>query len=165
MAALMRFGPLHMVLTALRESQRDRVPRLAAELSYYTVFSIAPSFIVIIAIVGLFVGHEAAQAQLFHFMRAIAGGGAADVIQLLVKGSQNAAHGGIATALATGATVLGAIGVFAQLKDALNIIWGAPERCFDLRRAIRDNALTFGLVVAFGFCSPSRSWSAQQWKR
>ena len=55
---------LSLLKQTLTEWQEDKAPTLAAALAYYTVFSLAPLLIIVIAIAGLVFGADAAQGQI-----------------------------------------------------------------------------------------------------
>src|SRR5690606_22119017 len=103
----------------------EKAPRLAAAVSFYTIFSLPPLLIVTIAIASLFFGEAAVQGRLVNEMQTLMGQDGAMAIQSII---QNANEPGSNTGLAAigGILVLliGASGVFAQLQDALNTIWG-----------------------------------------
>lgn len=144
------------VLPLLKETfaswSEDKAPRLAAALAYYTLFSIAPLVIIAIAIAGLAFGHDAARGQLDDQIRSTVGPKAAQAIQDMVRSANRPAHGIVATVLGIVTLILGASGVFGQLKDALNTIWEvapAPNRGF--WGMVKDRFLSFAMVLVIGF--------------
>lgn len=102
---------------------RHKVPRLAAALAYYTLFSLAPLLVIIIAIVGLVFGSEEARAQLVSQLEATVGGEAADQVSTMIESTQRTGNGLFATLVGVGTLLIGATGVFVQLQTALNEIW------------------------------------------
>src|SRR4030095_1150704 len=54
----------HLIKEAAAERSHDRAPRLGAALAYYTVFSLVPFLVVVIALIGLVFGQEAAQSAI-----------------------------------------------------------------------------------------------------
>ena len=67
------------------EFNRDKVPRLGAALAYYTVFSLAPLLLIVIAISGLVFGHDAARGKIFEQLESVLGQATAAAMQELVK--------------------------------------------------------------------------------
>jgi membrane protein len=134
------------------EWSEDKVPRLAAALAYYTVFSITPLLVVLIAVTGFVFGDEAARGEIFAQVRGLIGAEGADAIEDMIRNASNPRSGLIATVLGVAALVLGATGIFGALQDALNTIWGVePKPGRGFRGIIRDRVLSFGMVVVIAF--------------
>jgi membrane protein len=130
----------------------DGVLRLSAALSYYSVFSIAPLLIVTVYIVGVFYGPEAAEGQLETQLETYIGGPAAAAVQALVKSAHQPLRGGLALTMGLAALIIGASGVFAQLKDALNTIWEVQLKTTSVvRDFIHNRLLSFAMVLVIGF--------------
>lgn len=127
--------------------------RLSSSLAYYAIFSLAPLLVIVVSIAGLVFGEEAARGQLAQQIATLAGAGAGDAIQAAVHSS--ASHqttGVLATIIGSAVLLFGASTVFAELKDALNIIWGVivrPGRPF--LTMVRDRFFSFSIVLAIGF--------------
>lgn len=134
------------------EWNEDNAPRLAAALAYYTVFSIAPLLVVVIAIAGLVFGHEAVTHRLDDQIRGLVGPEGAAIIQEIVRNASQPREGIVATLLGLATLILGAIGVFMQLKSALNTIWEVPPSPGQgILKTISDHLVSFGMVLGVGF--------------
>jgi membrane protein len=130
----------------------DKAPRLAAALAYYTIFSIAPLLIVILAIAGLVFGQKAAQGQLTSQIQQLVGPASAQAIQEMLAHARHPTHSIVATVIGTITLVLGAGGVFGALQDALNTIWGVePKPNAGFMRMVKDRFLSFSMVLGLGF--------------
>lgn len=130
----------------------DKAPRLGAALAYYTIFSLAPLLLVLIAIVGFVFGPQAAQGQIQKQIDGLVGHVAAAAIQEIVKSAHHPGTGAVATIIGIATIVLGAAGFFGQLQDALNTIWGvAPKPGLGFMVLIRQRLLSFFMVVGTGF--------------
>ena len=131
----------------------DGAMRLSSSLAYYAIFSLAPLLVIVVSIAGLVFGEEAARGQLAQQIAKLAGARAGDAIQAAVHSS--ASHqttGVLATIIGSAVLLFGASTVFAELKDALNIIWGVivkPGRPF--LTMVRDRFFSFSIVLAIGF--------------
>jgi membrane protein len=126
--------------------------RMGAALAFYTLFAIAPLFIIVLAIAGLWFGEAAARRELFSQVSGLVGSEGGDAIQALISAANRPKTGAWATVIAVVTLFVGATGVFVQLQDALNSIWGvrrAPGR--GLRNFIKDRLLSFALIVGIGF--------------
>ncbi len=130
----------------------DKASRLAAALSYYTIFSIAPLLVLAIAVAGLVFGREAASNQLFGEIRGLVGDQGAQAIQTMVQNVNNKGGGIAATVVGLFTLLLGASGAFGQLQDALNTIWRVqPKPGQGVKGFLRTRLLSFSMVLVIGF--------------
>ena len=131
----------------------DGAMRLSSSLAYYAIFSLAPLLVIVISMAGLVFGEDAARGQLSQQIATLAGKGAGEAIQAAVQSSAAQKSAGVfATVLSTALLLFGASTVFAELKDALNTIWGVvvkPGRPFFT--LVRDRFFSFSIVLAIGF--------------
>jgi membrane protein len=104
----------------------DRGSRLGAALAFYTILSLSPLLIVVVALAGIFFGADAARGELVVQLRDTVGNDAAAVIEQLVTSSAEMSGGIFATVVAFVVLFFGASGVFAELQSALNTIWKVP---------------------------------------
>ena len=131
----------------------DFAPSMGAAISYYTVFSIAPLLLIVIAIVGFVYGRDAATGQIFDELRGMIGDEGAAAIQGMVKSASDPAKGTIATIIGAVTLLLGATTVFNELQSALDRIWRSPaaEKKEGLWNLLRTRFLSFGLILSAGF--------------
>ncbi len=136
----------------LHEWYEDRAPRLGAALAYYTVFAMAPGLILIIALTALVLGKAAAQSQIIGEMQDLVGVAGAQVIRAAIESAGSAGSSLHTTALGAITLVFGLWGVFGELQDALNTIWGVTARpgrgVFGI---IKARFWSFTVVVGVGF--------------
>lgn len=137
---------------AFSEWIAHRCASKGAALAFYTLFSMAPILLLVIAVAGFFYGAEAAQGQLLGQLKGLMGPKGAEAVQLVLAGARNPGSGTRATVIATALLLLGATSVFAELKDSLDEIWGVPKAAdsswWDI---IRTRLLSFGLIVVLAF--------------
>jgi len=129
----------------------DRAPRMAGALALYTILSAAPLLVIVLAIGGLIFRHADLQGQIVEQMRTLVGDQGADSLRTMMA---SASGPGTGWAMAIGIIVLlvGASGVFAELQDALNTIWGVrPKPGRGLWVMIRDRFLSLTMVFGVGF--------------
>ena len=137
---------------AAGEFSEDKAPRLGAALAYYTMFSIAPLLLVVIAIAGFVFGRDAAQGQIFAQLHGLIGAKGAEALQDMVKSAAKPKTGTLATIVAIVTLLFGAAGVFGQLKDALNTIWNVePKKSGGIFSLIKDRFLSVAMVLGVGF--------------
>jgi membrane protein len=141
-----------MLKETFSEWSEDKASRLAAALAYYTVFSIAPIILIVVAVAGLAFGQEAAQGQIDRQLQSLMGNTGAQAIQQMVAHGREHGAGVIATILGLAALIFGASGTFAELKDSLNTIWEVqPKAGSGILKTIRDRFLSFTMVLGIGF--------------
>ncbi|MBS0659734.1 MAG: YihY/virulence factor BrkB family protein [Verrucomicrobia bacterium] len=146
----MRFFSL--LKTAFDQWVDDGALRLSAALAFYSMFSLSPLVVVAISVAGLVLGEEAVRGQLQDQLRIYIGAPAAASLESLISSAAVPAEswGGAVTGFCT--MLLGASGVFGQLKDALNTIWEVPPKPFGgLREFLHERLLSFGMVLIVGF--------------
>ena len=143
---------LSMLKEAAGEWGNDKASRLAAALSYYTIFSIAPLLIIAIAVAGLVFGHEAASNQIFDQVRGFVGDGGAQAIQAMVASADKKGAGIVATLVGIATLLVGASGAIGQLQTALNTIWEVePKPGQGIKGFLRTRVLTFSMVLVIAF--------------
>ena len=132
--------------------QDDYAQSMGAALAYYTVFSVAPLLVIVVAVAGFFFGQSAAQGELFMQLRDALGDEGAATVQALVKSASGPRNGMLAGAVGVIVLVVGATTVFAELQSALDRIWRVPlqQRGHGIWRLLRGRLLAFGLVVVAG---------------
>lgn len=132
----------------------DNVLRLSAALAYYSysIFSIAPLLVIALGIAGWVLGPDAVRGHLDDQLRAMMGPEAAKAVQSLVQSASKPSDSAWATAIGFLTLLLGASGVFGQLKDALNTIWEVKAlRSSGLFGFVKERLLSFGMVLVIGF--------------
>ena len=135
-----------------KEWSEDKVPRLGAALAYYTVFAIAPLLIIAIAIAGLVFTKSNVQDQVIAQLRTLISDDAARAIQEMLENAGQPKAGILATIIGVVTLLFGASGVFGQLKDAMNTIWGVqPKPGRGIMGIIKDRFLSFTMVLGIGF--------------
>ena len=134
------------------EWYEDRAPRLGAALAYYTVFALAPGLILIIALAALLLGKEAAQGQIISEVQDLAGEAGAQAVLAAIESARNAGGSLLATGLGVVTLLFGLWGVFGELQDALNTIWGVTAtRGRGVIGVIKQRFWSFTVVVGIGF--------------
>jgi membrane protein len=126
---------------------------MGAALSYYTLFSIAPLLVIVIAVAGLLFGEEAARGEIFAQLRGLMGRSGADAVEDLVKHARRPEQGTIATVIGSVVLLFGATTVFGELQNALDRIWRAPARKKEKGwwRLLRTRVLSFGMILGVAF--------------
>jgi membrane protein len=151
----MRISDLPPLLwSTVKSFVSDNVPRLGASLAYYTLFSIAPVLLVVIAIAGAIYGEEAVRGEIVGQLSRLVGTEGARTVEALVENASKPKQGLVATVIGTVTFVLAATGVFLELQAALNLIWrvkAKPTPGLNLRSFLLVRLRSFGLLVSIGF--------------
>src|SRR6266513_1582059 len=145
---------LSLLKQTFSEWLEDKAPQLGAALAYYTVFSLAPLILVLLAIVGLIFQNDPAGAwkktteQMSYFLDK----SAVDVVQNIAQKAAQPGKGLLATIIGIALALFGASGVFGQLQDALNTIWGVKAKPgLGVWGFLRARFLSFAMVAGVCF--------------
>ncbi len=131
---------------------KDKAFRMGAALSYYTIFSIPPLLIMAIALAGFFFGQEAAEGRIVKEIQGLIGKEGAVTVQEMIQSARKQDASIMATLIGLGTLLIGASGVFAQIQDSLNSIWGVepkPNRVWS--DIIKERLGSFTMVFGTGF--------------
>jgi membrane protein len=130
----------------------DKVLKLSAALAYYTIFSLPSMLIVIIGLCSIFYGKEAIQGEIFFQINQYVGAEAALEIQHILQKMALHHDSFVATAVGIITLLFGATGMFGEIQDSINAIWGLktkPEK--GLIKILLNRLLSFSMVVVLGF--------------
>jgi membrane protein len=123
----------------------------AASIAYFTLFSVAPTLLVVIAVAGLAFGQDAAQGAIVDQFSGLMGQATAEALQAMIGSASESMNGTRATVIGLVAILLATTGVFGEVQSSLNTVWDAKSRRSTLSRLVRARIASLGLVVAFGF--------------
>jgi membrane protein len=129
----------------------DEALSRGAAIAFYTVTSIAPVLLIVIAIAGLAFGRDAAENAITEQLSGLMGQQTAEVLQTAVRSASNTSSGVIATIIGVITLIVTASGVFGEMQTALNAIWKAKPKGTTVSRLIRARAASLGLVAVLGF--------------
>jgi len=131
----------------------DYAPSMGAALSYYTLFSIAPLLLIVIAVAGWVFGDEAVRGELTGGLQYLMGEEGAKAIEGLLASVSNPKEGIIASVVGVLVLLLGATTVFGELQNALDRIWRAParEEIGGVFRLLRSRLLSLGMILGIAF--------------
>ncbi len=155
MTAKEKFHPLRswgpLFVQSFNDWLADRALRFSAALAYYSIFAMAPLIIIAIAVAGLIFGEEAARGQVYQQIEWLLGSKGASEIQTLIQASSDTQKSVWATIIGVVTLFIGASGVFGQLKDALNTIWGVMLKPGGIMASLKEYLLNFSMVLGVGF--------------
>jgi membrane protein len=142
-----------LCIDSISRWSEDRAPSMGAALAYYSLFSIAPLLLIVIAVAGSVFGADAARGAIFDELRGMLGADGAAAIQGLLDSVNRNDQSGIGAVIGGALLLIGATTVFAELQGALDRIWRAPPRVErpGWMQFLRARLLSFGLVLGVGF--------------
>src|SRR5690348_5036210 len=139
---------LKKTMTAFGE---DKVLRLSAAMAYYAIFSIGPLLVLMVGLAGLVFGGESVRHEVHQQLQGVLGEKSTGVIESMMT-SRRAGDSLMATVLGAAGLLLGAAGVFGQLQESLNTIWGVtPKPGKSIGIFLRDRFLSMAMVLGIGF--------------
>jgi membrane protein len=127
---------------------------LAASIAFFTIFSLAPLLLLVVAIAGLAFGQDQTTAEIRAQFESLMGPESAQFIAGVISRASKGA-GGVAAVVSIGTLIFGATGVFVQLKAALNTVWGVQIKSEKPRtalvRLLWDRVLSFAMMLVMSF--------------
>jgi membrane protein len=141
-----------MVRRAAEQWDADNVMRLSAAVSMYTILSLSPLLVITIKLAAVALGEERAGAIVRRQVAGQLGPEGAKAVEAMVVNATQSGGGTVAALISLGVLLFTASGVFVELRDSLNHIWGvAPRQGRGWWAAVRDRFETMGMVFVAGF--------------
>lgn len=151
-ALLKRFAPiLKLLKDTFLKWQDDNASWLAAALAYYTLFSLAPLVIIIIAVAGLVFGQDAVQGEIQAQASQLIGPRAARFISVVIESASTPSSGIVATTVGSIVLLFGATNVFAHLQGTLNTIWDVRSEVHWVKSILLERLISMVMIFAIGF--------------
>lgn len=131
----------------------DKILKLSAALAYYTIFSLAPLFLILLFLGGFFLGREAIEGSVYSQAAGFIGKESALQLQTMVKSAAldgSKSNFAIIAGLIT--LLIGATTVFSEIQDSINQIWGLkPKPGKGIMSFLMTRLLSFGVIASLGF--------------
>jgi membrane protein len=145
-------GIWEVIKNSIKGFGEHKVTKISGSLAYYTVFSMAPLLVVVIALCGVFLEKEAAQGQIFSQLKGFLGAETAAQLQELIKKASIADKGVMASVIGGVTLLVGATTIFADIQDSINTIWGIkPKPKRGWLKLLMNRFLSFSVIVSLGF--------------
>ncbi len=140
--------------TLFADSWRDwnaiDAPRLGAALAYYTLLSLAPLLVLVVSIAGVFFRRTLIASGLLWQVRNLMGDVGTRIIRPVLENSKPAT-GIIAGVLGMLTLLVGASGVFLELRDSLDTVWDVkPPYGSGVLSLVRERLSAFLMVLGTG---------------
>jgi membrane protein len=136
----------------LSEFSHDNGFKLSASLSYYAIFALPPLLIIIISLCSFFFGPDAVKGEIFGQIDDLVGSSAALQIQEIIKNAKLYGDNTMTTTISIILLFIGASGVFSEIQDSINFIWGIkakPKR--GLVKFLKNRLASFSMIGSMGF--------------
>ncbi len=145
-------GFLSLLNRSFDDWNRHNDTRMGAALAFYTIVSISPLVVLILAIVSLIFNKNAAEAQLLAKVQQLVGAQGRDSVQTILAHGHHASGGIFSAVIGVIVLFLGASGVFQELRSGLNTIWESEAKVASgVWGMVRERVLSFGMVLSLGF--------------
>ena len=138
--------------------KEDKASRLSAALAYYTIFSLAPMLLIIIAVTSVFLSRDAVQTQILNQVEGLVGAEGRTFISDLLTSASSLGGGILGTIVGVVTLIFGALGVFNELHNALNTVWEVQEEeetesgfLEGIKKLLFGRLLSFGMLLGIGF--------------
>ena len=148
---------LALLKATVEQWSEDKIPQLAAALAFYTMFSLAPLMIIVISIAGVVFGTTAARHEVVMQVQSMVGQSGGELLDGLIENASKQSSGSIATIIGVITLILGAAGVFGQIKATLQLIWDVKPRPAPsgilriVLHWLRSQVFPVSMVLVFGF--------------
>jgi membrane protein len=143
---------LSIFKTTFAAWNRHEAPRLGAALAFYTILSLSPLIIIVVALAGLIFSRSAAQAHVLSQVQGMIGLEGGKAMEAMLANAQKPAAGILGTIVGLLSLFFGASGVFTELRSALNLIWEVDaEETSGVVALLRERFFSFGMVLSIGF--------------
>jgi membrane protein len=137
-----------VAIDAAKAWASQRAASKGAALALYTLFSLAPMLVLVVALAGYFLGEDAVRKVLLEQMQGLMGAQGADAIHTILQGSERKSEGLMAGLMSGALVLVSATTAFAELKDSLDELWEVPPNKREgLWNMLRDRFLSFGLIL------------------
>ncbi len=144
---------INIAADAARGWIRHNAFQHAAALAFYTLFSMAPILILVVAGAGMVFGHEEARGEIVAELESMIGEEGAVAVETAIAKSGLEGTGYFSTTVGIVLLLVGATTVFGQLQQSMNDVWNVtpkPTRS-SIREFIKTRILSLTLVLTIGF--------------
>ncbi len=146
----MNINIFSLLKRTFKEWSDDNATRLAAALSFYTIFSLAPLLLIVISLGSLLISPDIIRGEVNTQVQSILGTEGASFITSLLKNQRSDNKSILPAVIGSTTLLLGALGVFGQLKGSLNDIWNVKPSRKGFAAIVINNFFSFLMVLVIG---------------
>jgi len=142
---------VYLVRETFSQFIADNGLKLSAALSYYAFFSLVPLLIIIINLFGFIFGTLAIRGEIYGELKGLMGSKAALQIQEVIKNASLSSSSTFITVIGIIVLIIGASGVFSEIQDSLNFIWGIKTKPkHGLIKFVKNRLMSFSMIGLIG---------------
>jgi len=147
-----KIGLLHYIKNTWKQFSDDNGFMMAAALSYYTLFSVGPLLIVLIAILGFVIESTDLENALFDHLGGVMGHSQANELKSVVQNAKNTESEVLATIISSVTLLITSTAVVIHLKDVLNKAWNViKDPSLGFKALVLDRIISLGFLLGLGF--------------
>lgn len=142
----------HFIKQVFQEYIADNVLKYSASLSYYTILSLGPLLVLLISLTSILYKEEAVKGELNDSLKHMIGADAAVQIEKGVNYLNFSSDLTFANVVSGIVLFIGATGIFNEMQDSLNKIWGLRIKARRVWwKLLIDRLISFSLILSLGF--------------
>ena len=141
----------HILKHTIKEFGEDRIMKMSASLTYYTLFSLSPLILIVISAASLFYKKSAIENRMYYELKNLVGPDVALAVQNFVANSTLSGDSSLALYVGIGVLIFGSTTMFTDMQDSLNLIWrveAVPRRAWI--KFIINRGISFLIILALG---------------
>lgn len=148
-----RTGIAGVIKTVVAGFSDHRCTMMGSSIAFYSAFSLAPTLLIVLAVVGWVFGRDAAQGRIFGQVKDVLGNDAAAAMQAIVEHAHYGSGSGIAAIMSVALLAVGASATFSSLNTALDIVFDAPSSkgLAGVALLLRARLVSLGLILGLAF--------------
>jgi membrane protein len=141
-----------ILINSIRNYKKDDPVKLAGTTAFFTIFAIAPIFIIITSVLGLLFGQDMVSDKVLAELESLIGGEGAGFVETIVENFRNTERNIQGTIIGILIFLIASTTFFTILQNSLNFVWRIKAKPRNnLLKALKDRVLSFGLIISIGF--------------
>jgi membrane protein len=140
-----------LIIEVINKWIDDKVFKLSAALSFYSIISLAPLLVISISMAGSVWGEQAAQSEIINQIEKLVGSDSVGIIQSVLRNVNEKPPGVIETIISILLLLFASTAMFAELHDSLNVVWKIKSKPgYILWSLVKERLVAFVMVISMG---------------
>ncbi len=141
-----------ILVRSIKGYKKDDPVKLAGTTAYFTIFAVAPIFIIIISVIGFVIEEDTVRERVFEEVESLIGAQGAGFVETIVENFRDRHQTLTGTIIGILVFLIASTTFFTILQNSLNFVWRVKAKPrSNLLKALRDRLLSFGLILSIGF--------------
>ncbi len=141
-----------IVVRSFNQYKKDDPVKLAGTTAFFTIFAIAPIFIIITSLLGIILGEEEITRRIYNEIELTIGEDGSEFIETIVENFRETDRNMLGTIIGLVVFLIASTTFFTILQNSLNFIWRVRAKPkSNVLKALKDRLLSFGLILSIGF--------------